>query len=123
MLGSGGPIQLDRTNSAPLSIAPTGEVSQGALAKGKLKIVTFDQPQLLTQISGGTFIADNQSLQPTAVAQPSLRQGCLETANTSWVLEMANLIRVMRGFEANQKVVQIQDDRMGKAISDLGNPT
>jgi flagellar basal body rod protein FlgG len=26
----------------------------------------------------------------------------------------------MRMFEANQKVIQMQDDRMGRAITDLG---
>jgi hypothetical protein len=25
-------------------------------------------------------------------------------------------------FEANQKVMQMQDDRMGRVITDLGNP-
>jgi len=123
VLGTSGPIQLDRANPAPLSIAPTGEVSQGSALKGKLKVVSFDQPQLLRNIGGGNFLADNPNLQANTVAQPALRQGCLEGANTSSVLEMANLIRVMRGFEANQHLIQIQDDRMGKAISDLGNPS
>jgi len=29
---------------------------------------------------------------------------------------------VMRAYEANQKVVQMEDERMGRAISELGNP-
>ena len=44
-------------------------------------------------------------------------------ANTSTVAEMANLISVMRSYEANQRLVQMQDDRMGKAISELGTPS
>ena len=32
----------------------------------------------------------------------------------------ANLITAMRLFESNQKVLQTQDDRMGKVISELG---
>jgi flagellar basal body rod protein FlgG len=35
---------------------------------------------------------------------------------------MASLITAMRGFEANQKVIQMQDDRMGRMITDLGTP-
>jgi flagellar basal-body rod protein FlgF len=122
VLGESGPIQLDRNNSAPLSISASGEVSQAGEVKGKLKIVEFNQPNLLTQISGG-FIATDPNLQPTEVSQPALRQGFLESANTTPVTEMASLISVMRSFEANQRVIQIQDERMGRAISELGNPT
>jgi len=28
----------------------------------------------------------------------------------------------MRHYEANQRVIQSQDERMGRAISELGNP-
>ena len=28
----------------------------------------------------------------------------------------------MRSFEANQKIVQLSDERMGRTISELGNP-
>ena len=47
----------------------------------------------------------------------------MEGSNTSSVGEMANLMNAMRGFEANQHVIQIQDDRMNKVITELGNPT
>lgn len=122
VLGDSGPIQLDRNNSAPLSINPSGEVSQGADRKGKLRIVDFNDPRLLTPIGGGSFIASNPSVQPSEVREPSIRQGFLEGANTSPVNEMANLIGVMRTFEANQRIVQLHDERMGRAISELGNP-
>jgi len=123
VLGQNGPIQLDRNNRAPLSISAAGEISQGTEVKGRLKVVSIPQPNLLTQISGGYFLADNPAVQVTQMSQPSLRQGFLEAANTSSMVEMANLIRSMRSFEANQRVVQMQDERMGQAISDLGSPT
>jgi flagellar basal-body rod protein FlgG len=122
VLGQNGPIQLDRNNRAPLSISATGEISQGPEVKGRLKVVNIDRPNLLTQISGGYFLADNPTLQPAPISQPSVRQGFLEAANTSSMLEMANLIRSMRSFEANQRIIQMQDERMGQAISDLGSP-
>jgi flagellar basal body rod protein FlgG len=37
--------------------------------------------------------------------------------------EMASLITAMRMFESNQKVLQMQSDRMSKVISDLGGTT
>ena len=29
----------------------------------------------------------------------------------------------MRTFETNQRLIQMQDERMGRTISDLGNPS
>jgi len=49
-----------------------------------------------------------------------VHQGSLEAPNSSPTNEMGSLINAMRVFEANQKVLQTQDDRMGKAIADLG---
>jgi flagellar basal body rod protein FlgG len=123
VLGEGGPIQFDWNNPSPLFISSTGEVSQGADLKGKLKINDFDHPEWLTPISSGYFLADNPNLLGSPVPEPSLRQGFLERANTSVVAEMANLITTMRGFEANQRVLQLHDERMGRAISELGNPS
>jgi len=123
VLGESGPIQLDHSNPGSLAISATGEVSQAGEVKGKLRIVDFNQPNLLTQISGGCFMASNNpNLQSTEVSQPAVRQGFLEAANTTPVTEMASLISVMRSFEANQRVIQLQDERMGRAISELGNP-
>jgi flagellar basal body rod protein FlgG len=34
---------------------------------------------------------------------------------------LAYLINSMRMFEANQKLIQLQDERMSKAINTLGN--
>jgi len=123
VLGESGPIQLDHNNPASLSISAAGQVSQGGEEKGKLKIIDFNRPELLTQINGGCFIANgNPHLQADEDAAPALRQGFLEAANTTPVTEMASLISVMRSFEANQRIIQIQDDRMRRAISELGNP-
>jgi flagellar basal-body rod protein FlgF len=119
VLGDGGPIQLDLNNKSALSISAEGLISQGAESKGKLKVVDFAQPQQLTPAGAGFFVAQTPGVVPNDVAQPVVRQGFLEGANTTSVAEMANLITVMRGFEANQRVIQIQDERMSHAITEL----
>jgi flagellar basal body rod protein FlgG len=119
---SGGPITLNPRDPSPMTISVGGDVSQGASPKGKLGLVQFDNPSLLTQSSSGYFVSQNPALhtQPTT---STVRQGYVEGSNSSTVLEMANLMTAMRGFEANQHVIQIQDDRMSKAITELGSPT
>jgi flagellar basal-body rod protein FlgF len=121
VMGQGGPIQLDLSNGEPVNISSNGTVSQGETNVGQLKIDEFDKPGLLKQLGAGYYAAGN----PKVHAVPStstVREGYLEASNTSVVTEMANMITAQRGFEANTKIIQIQDDRMGKVISDLGTP-
>ncbi len=121
IMGQGGPIQLDRNSADPITISSDGTVSQGTVTRGQLKVMKFDKPEMLNQASGGVFIPNAEAGLGT-VDKPNVRQFYLEAANTSTVKEMANMITVMRSSEANQRVIQMQDERMGKAISELGNP-
>jgi flagellar basal body rod protein FlgG len=123
VVGQSGPIQLDRNNAEPISISATGDVSQGAEIRGTIKVVSVNNPQLLTPIGGGSFIPSDPNIQSSDASTTPIRPGFLEGANTTPVVEMANLISVMRSFEANQRVIQMQDDRMSRAISELGSPT
>jgi flagellar basal-body rod protein FlgG len=123
VLGDSGPIQFDLNNPAPISISPTGDVSQGADLKGKIKLVAFNDPRRLRPVGRGMFLAQDPNLQTTNADGTTLRQGYVEAANTSPVVEMAHLITAMRSFEANQRVIQAQDDRMERAINALAGPS
>ena len=116
------PIQLNADHSGPLSISSTGNVNQGTQPIGRLVVTEVDKPHLLTQISGGYFLAENAKLVQRP-SQANLREGYLEGSNSSTLSQMASLMTAMRGFEANQHVIQIQDDRLNRTISELGNPT
>ena len=120
VLGDGGSIQLDLNNRAPMSIAASGEVSQGTDVKGRLQATDFEDPHLLTPIGNGYFVASNPAI-ATRETTATFRQNFLEGSNTSASIEMTNLITAMRTFEANQRVIQLQDQRMGQAIAELGN--
>ena len=119
MLGENGPIQIDIKNPAPISVSSAGEISQGAESRGRLKLTTFNDPKLLSQASGGVYVADDPHLVPTKATGASVRQGWIEGSNVVSVIEMANLMTAMRTFEANQRIIQIQDERMGKTISEM----
>jgi flagellar basal-body rod protein FlgF len=123
VMGDGGPLQFNPGSSDPISISPTGEVNQGQQQVGKLKLVEFNNPGLLTMIGSQDF----QSSNPAAVAIPAastkVRQGFLEGANTSPTTEMSGMVTAMRAFEANQKVMQGESDRMTRTITELGGTT
>jgi len=116
------PIQLDLSNHDPISINPGGDVLQGTAAQGKIGLTDFENPRLLTATDGVYFLTDNPALQ-SKPATGTLRDGFLEGSNTNSLNDMISLLTAMRVFEANQKVVQTQDDRLGKTISELGTPS
>lgn len=120
--GDNGPIQLDTRSGDAIVIKPTGEVMQGNINRGKLAVVEFNDPNQLTRISAGYFTHPDPASVSHAATDTSVYQGFLEGANTSSVLEMASLLTAMRGFESNQRLIQMHDDRMGRAIQELGSP-
>lgn len=122
VMSESGTVQSDPGNPKSFTVAATGEISQGSEPKGKLKLVEFNDAQRLTQLSSGYFRADDPDLKPTSSTSTQVQQGSLEGSNISPTAQMASLIAAMRTFESNQKVVQMQDDRMGREITDLGNP-
>lgn len=119
VMGETGPIQLDTAAGEAVTITASGEVSQGGVVRGKLKLVEFDQPQLLTPAGPGLYTAQNPQLQARPALGSTVCQGFVEASNISPTLEMANLIVAMRQFETAQRVIQLQDERMGRTIAEL----
>jgi flagellar basal body rod protein FlgG len=118
VLSNGGTLTFDASNPAPINISPTGDVSQGADAKGKLSVTEFGNLKALTIGYGGYYLANAQA-KPVPATSTNVRQGFIEGSNTSPSLAMASLLTSMRMFESNQKVMQMQSDRMTKTITDL----
>ncbi|MBI3414276.1 MAG: flagellar hook basal-body protein [Verrucomicrobia bacterium] len=123
VMSSNGPVQFDPGKGGPISISSTGAISQGSDFLGQIKVVDVDDPQALTSLGSGFFLSESPKAKVTEVPFPSLRAGYLENANTSTSAEMVNLISAMRQYEANQRLIQNQDERMGRVISELGNPS
>jgi len=123
VLGSSGPLQFNPKSTDPITITAAGDVRQGAEAKGKIQITEFQHPEKLKPLGSDDFSPDDQDVQPVTAVSTQVRQGFIEAANMSPTTEMASLITAMRMFESNQKVLQMQSDRMSKVISDLGGTT
>lgn len=120
VMGTAGPLQANPNSSDPITISATGEVSQGQQQLGKLKLVEFDNPGMLTMIGSQDFQSENGSATPVPAIATKVRQGFLEGANSSPTTEMSGMVTAMRMFEANQKVMQAASDRMNRTITELG---
>ena len=120
VLGDAGPIQFNPNNGSQFTVSASGQITQGGNVVGHLQVVDFSNPGQLTATDNGYLIANQPGLTPAPASNnTSVRQGFLEASNSSPTTEMGSLISAMRSFEANQKVLEMQNERMGEAITDL----
>lgn len=115
--GLGGELRL---TGGDLKIDSEGKLQQGGKTVGQLKLVQFDNQQLLDPLGGGLFAQGGAQLSNTAVTA-KFKTGYLEASNVSSAQEMVRLNETVRHFESMQKMLQGYDDVFQKAITKLGD--
>lgn len=115
VLGQDGPIQF-APGETNIVIAPDGTITSSAGNKGKLSIVTFEDPQALTRegdnlFAGGVAIPDENT---------KVIQGAIERSNVAGVTEMANMIRINRAYQTIANIMKSQNELRQTAIKRLG---
>jgi len=101
-----------------VSLSSEGIISVNGTAAGTLGIGVFADPQAeLQHTEGNLFTGPTAS---TGEEVPRVVQGYLETSNANPSQLMTQLVEVSRSYEAAQKLVQNQDELLGKTIASLG---
>jgi flagellar basal-body rod protein FlgF len=120
VLAGGAPLTID-PDDGPVQISSDGTVSadrtqQGnaQVVYGKLDVVDFADKTALTPQEGVMFNTDQP---PVQVASPALVQRMLEQSNVQPVKELTSMIAVQRSYEAVEKFIEAEDDRMRQAIN------
>jgi flagellar basal-body rod protein FlgF len=116
VMGEGGPITFDPTET-DISIAADGTVMTQNGSKGRLRIVEFDDPRVLTREGNNLFSGGD----PLANADTRAAQGAIERSNVSGVTQMAEMIRVNRSYQSLASMMQRQDELRTAAIRRLGD--
>jgi flagellar basal-body rod protein FlgF len=87
----------------------------------RLKIVGFKRPRYMKKM-GNSFWSSTEESGPAVIIEqgnrPKIRQGFLEGANVNPVTEMVQIIEVQRSYEANQRLIQSEDQLLGKLINE-----
>ena len=115
VLGEGGYIKID----GYMIVNEKGEVYSDAQLLDKLKLVDFDDYKILRKEGDGLVrIAEGIEAEPVITAG-IIQQGFLESSNVNSVKEMVEMITMMRTYEANQKMIKIHDELIGKAVNEI----
>ena len=101
-----------------VGVADDGTITVNGENVAKLGIGVFDNPQTeLQHAEGNLFTGPAAS---TSQDVPRVVQGYLEGSNANPSQVMTQLVEVARSYEAAQKMVQNQDELLGKTIASLG---
>lgn len=92
---------------------------------GTLRLVNMDETRYLEKQGQNLWNTTRESgdaVDAIGPDRPVVLQGFLEKANVNPVVEMTQMIEVNRAYEANQKVVQTQDQSTARLIAEVMRP-
>lgn len=139
LLGENGPLQVKANN---VTIDEDGKVFQNNKFAGdprrlvsmeenqwedtmqidRIRLVQVDQPRYLQKQGSSLYLDTENSGAPYVMEdgqRPKITQGFLEASNVNPVQEMVKMISVNRAYEANQKVIQSEDQAAEKLLTQV----
>jgi len=115
VLGQNGAIYV---GTDKFTVKQDGEISVNNNTIDKLKIVNFANSANLRKEGNNLYTTANGE---TAMASnATVKQGSLEASNIDMVKNVTSMLEVYRNYESNQKVIQILDGTLDKAVNDIG---
>jgi flagellar basal-body rod protein FlgF len=128
VLGDNGPVTFQNTDrDIVINRDGTIKVREGQSltsdsTRGKLRVVTFVNPQQLTKEGASIFSANaGAEAVPLADANIQIVQGALEKSNVRPVIEMSRMIELTRAYSEAAAVLQQQGDTRKNAIQQLAD--
>ena len=124
VLGTGGPITFQPTDH-DINITPDGTITAVAgnvrtdSIRGKLRLVSFANPQSLQKEGLNLFTADQGAAQVDT--KSVVRQGFIEKSNVNAVAEMGRMLDVARAYTSISNLLQQQNDLQKNAIQQLAD--
>ena len=116
VVGDGGPISVP-PNTTDIKIAQDGTITAGAEIVGRFRLVAFP-PGALHKEGKNLYSAD---IPPEPPKNARVLQGMIERSNVEPVVEMTQMIEVMRAYQHSTETLNATDELMRKALQKLGD--
>jgi flagellar basal-body rod protein FlgF len=128
VMGDNGPIVLQPTDrDIVISKNGTIKVREGVSltsdsTRGKLRLVSFANPQQLRKEGASTYAApDGVQPVPLTEANSHVLQGAIEKSNVRPVIEMSRMIELTRSYSEVATILQQQGDMRKNSIQQLAD--
>jgi flagellar basal-body rod protein FlgF len=118
VLSEGGPVAFGPQETG-VAIAPDGTVSTSQGARGKLRLVRFDDPQALSN-EGANVFSSRVPPQPAGL-RASLEPRALERSNVRAIVEMTRLMDVNRAYSGVAAMIGRMDEVKRSSMAKLAD--
>ncbi|MBI4299958.1 MAG: flagellar hook-basal body protein [Chloroflexi bacterium] len=115
VLGSKGAIKLP---DGEVKIDEVGNVWVAGKAIDKLRLDDFPAGVVLRKVGFNYLKPDDPSAAPVP-ATGAVYQGFIETSNVDIGKTMVEMMSMMRSYQANQRILQLQNEALAKAVNDV----
>lgn len=113
ILSDGGTPFIFAPTDTDITISRDGTISTENGVLGRLRVVRFENPQLLERLPGGLFESPDPAIE---AENRDVVQGMLEGSNINGIQEMTNMIEVHRAYDRVRKITQDEDERIKKMM-------
>lgn len=119
VVGQAGPISFGEdfiSNGGDIVIRENGEILKDNEVVDTLNIANFQDERSLTKTGDNLYTGGGARIP----FEGAMTQGFIEASNVNPVTAMVDMITVSRAYEANQKMIQVHDSLLGKAVNEVG---
>jgi flagellar basal-body rod protein FlgF len=116
VLGDGGGAITVPAGAGKITIGRDGSISTKDGNIGTIGIVTFEKHQKLQRADGGLFLATDP---PLPAEKAEIIQGSIESSNVQAVIQITEMISVLRSYQQAQRIVETENERAIRAIRSL----
>lgn len=118
VLGGGGPL---RAGDRPVKLTASGAlVDDRGQELGRLRVVTFSEPERLMK-EGGNLLRAPNGVEAETLPNPALVEGSIESSNVRPVEELASLVLLQRSFDSAMRLLQAQDQATSQLIREVSS--
>lgn len=114
------PIRFEEEGAGSIAIDENGVIWVGEAGIGRLKIVGRLDPAQFTKMGDNLYRTRTPDAAPAPASGARVQQFCIEEAAVDTIGEMVRLIQSYRSFEANMRVLRLQDETLGKGVNQVG---
>lgn len=115
-----GRIEPINAAGGKVSVLDDGTVRIGQREEYSLDIASFANNTVLTKHGKNMYTASASPVK-APLGQYAIRQGALENSNTDIANEMVNMIINLRSYQANQRMLQTQNETLDKTVNQLAS--
>ncbi|MGL4799997.1 MAG: flagellar basal-body rod protein FlgF [Cellulosilyticaceae bacterium] len=118
VIGQNGQVEIGEDfldQGGDLKISEQGEVVLNGEIVDQLDIANFADTRSLRKIDDNLLQSDGERVP----FEGKLIQGFMEASNVNPVTAMVDMISVSRAYEASQKMIQVHDNLLGKAVNEI----